>query len=59
MSDERIIGRDRIVRKITIFTYEDSGRTFYDLQTDGRILLTSKLAEKLAKELMLFAGGGA
>lgn len=56
MSKERTIGIDRVGRKVSIFTYEDNGRIFYDLQTDGRILLTTRLAKKLADELMLFAG---
>jgi hypothetical protein len=57
VNEERVIGRDKIGRKVSIFTYEDGGRVFYDLQTDGRILLTTGLAKKLAQELMLFAGG--
>jgi hypothetical protein len=57
MGEERVIGRDRIGRKVSIFTYRDGGKIFYDLQTDGRILLTTRLAKKIAKELILFAGG--
>jgi len=55
MKDEKVIVRDRVGRKVSIFTYEDGGRIFHDLQTDGRILLTPRLAIKLADELKKFA----
>jgi len=55
MSKEIVIGRDLLKRAIIIYRYEDGGKIYHDLGTDGRVLLTPKLARKLASALERFA----
>lgn len=57
-SRQKIIGKDRMGRTVSIYEYSDLGRVFFDLHTDGRVLLTSPLARKLATALNKFTERG-
>lgn len=48
---ERVIGRDVHGGEILIIDYEFDGERAIDLQTDGRIRLTPKLARVIARNL--------
>jgi hypothetical protein len=54
---ERIIARDRYRNKILLHhnLTGEQPHEMYDLQTDGRVLLDSRLARELANALIDFA----
>lgn len=55
MSKEKVIAKGGCGGEVRIIRYSDDGQTHYDLQTDGRILLTPACAKAIAEKLLKFA----
>lgn len=51
-NDEKTLVKDKFGTKVILHRNQEEG---YDLETDGRIFLSSAVARKLASELLKFA----
>ena len=54
--DEEVLYSGKFGR-VVIIRYLDGGEEFYDLMTDGRMLLSPARARKIASKLLAYAEG--
>lgn len=56
MAHSKVIAKDDHGNKVVAYRYEDDGRVYLDIATDGRCVLSPRFARALAKWLTEYAG---